>query len=114
MQTTEHKQHIAKCQSHNRCPECNADTQRRFAGNGEPFRYAHVTEYLAWVKPRVEAIRAGDNSVNARIWQRDFLRALHNRINSHITNQTGRKHAPEYAKYHLATYGNDYRFLHNL
>jgi hypothetical protein len=22
--------------------------------------------------------------------------------------------APEYAKYHLATYGNDYRFLHNL
>ena len=108
--------HIGRHVSHNSCPECRADNSRRFAGNGQPFRYAHVNEYLTWVKPRLEAIRTGENggnTVEAIWWQRDFIAALHNRINSHIPNQTGRKYAPDYAKYHLATYGNDWKYLHN-
>lgn len=116
MQTQEHKQHIAGRVSHNSCPECRADNSRRFARK-MPFHYGFVHEYLSWARPRVEAIRTAQNggdTVEARRWQSDFVRALHNRITSHIPDQTGRKHAPEYAKYHLGTYGNDYRYLHAL
>src|SRR5215218_10127920 len=42
--------------------------------------YRHVTDYLNWIKPRLEAIRNGENSVNARQWYREFIRALHRRI----------------------------------
>ena len=113
MTTTTHKQHVTSRTAHNSCPECRADNSRRFAVK-TPFHYAHVAKYLAWIKPRLQAIREGNNKVDARIWHRDFVRALNNRITSHIPNQTGRKHAPDYAKYHLATYGNDFRFLNNL
>jgi len=113
--------HIGMHTSHNNCPECRADNSRSFA-TGRQFNHTSVpadamSKYLAWIRPRLEAIRTktqGGDTVEAIWWQRDFMRALHNRINSHIPNQNGRKHAPEYAKYHLATYGNDYRYLHSL
>src|ERR1035441_4137305 len=108
----QHKQHIAERISHNNCPECRADCSRRFAGV-TPFRYDFVHEYLSWVQPRILAIQNGENSVNARIWQREFVSALHTRVSSHFPKQNGRKFAPDYAKYHLATYGNDWHYLHN-
>jgi hypothetical protein len=55
----------------------------------------------------------GGNSIDAARWHRNFVDAIHNRIYSQMAG-TGRKFASDYAKYHLATYGNDYRFLHNL
>lgn len=106
-----HGHHIASRVTHSNCPECRADTSRRFART-VPFRYQYVSEYLSWVKPRMEAIRTGANGgVMAEAWLSDFRRALHNRINSHIPGRNGRKHAPDYAQYHLRTYGNDWHFL---
>mgnify|MGYP001615772178 CR=1 FL=1 len=70
-----------------------------------------------FVKPRLDAIRAGNMglvvTMEANRWLREFRTALHARISSHIPNQGGRKHAPEYAKYHLSTYGNDWRYLND-
>ena len=109
MQSLEHKRHVIDNVSFSRCAECRADCSRRFAG-ATPFQYRHVHEYLSYVKPRIEAIRAGNDTVDARIWHRGFVAALHNRISSHLAHD-GRKHAPEYAKYHLATYGNDWHYL---
>lgn len=43
--------------------------------------YQHVSEYLGWAKPRLAAIRAGENSGKAKEWLREFLKALHTRIN---------------------------------
>ena len=94
MQSTEHKKHIAERTSYSSCSECRADTERRFAG-GQAFKYGHVHEYLTWIRPRLEAIRNGEASVNARIWQRDFVRALNNRISSHASGN-GRKHSHSY------------------
>ena len=113
MQTAEHKRHITENCSYQRCPECRADNSRWHAQTKE-FRYGHVHAYLSWIRPRLEAIRNGENSLGARRWREDFVAALNTRISSHIPQQNGRKHAPEYAKYHLATYGNDFRFLHAL
>lgn len=114
MQTDMHRNHIAARKSYNSCPECRADNSRRFAVN-RPFRYQYVREYLSYVRPRLEALRTGQNggdTVAARQWYRyDFMPALHNRINSHIPGQTGRKYASDYAKYHLATYGSDWHYL---
>lgn len=112
MQSQEHAKHVAENVSHSRCPECRADNQRWHA-QMRPFQYVHVAAYLAWIRPRLAAIRDGVDSVEARRWERDFVSALHNRLYSRMAG-TGRKFAPDYAKYHLATYGNDYRFLHNL
>ena len=71
--------------------------------------------YLQWARERLDAIRTktnGGDSVEALWWHRSFMDALHTRISSHSA-ETGRKYAPDYAKYHLATYGNDWHFLHN-
>ncbi len=117
--------HLGMHTSHNNCPECRADNSRRFAGN-RPHSHARVPkdvqhEYVEWIRPRLAAIRNGaieqereHGEYNALWWQRDFVRALHSRITSNMPARNGRKYAPEYAKYHLATYGDDYRFLHNL
>jgi hypothetical protein len=94
MQSTEHKQHIADFVSHSNCSECRADIERRFVHNA-PFKYAHVREYLGHVKPRLEALRNGEDSANARIWKRDFILALNRRITSHIVRE-GRKHSDGY------------------
>jgi len=94
MQSLLHKQHIRHNVSDMRCSECRADSERRFAGN-HPFHYAYVHQYLEWVRPRLEAIRNGENSVDAQIWHRNFMRALHTRISSHMAN-SGRKHSDGY------------------
>lgn len=113
MQSDQHKQHLAERVAHNSCPECRADNSRRFAATN-PFRYAFVREYLSWAKPRIEAIRGGNRSVDARVWHERFVDALNARISSHMPFRNGRKHAPDYAKYHMASYGNDFRYLNNL
>lgn len=94
MQSIPHKQHIRHSISQNNCSECRADTERRFARN-TPFHYAHVRNYLSYVRPRIDAIRNGESSVDARIWQRDFLKAMNRRITSHAA-RTGRKHSDSY------------------
>lgn len=94
MKSAEHKKHIATRMSHNNCGECRADCERQWIAF-RPFKYAHVAKYLSYVKPRIEAIRAGENSVNAAIWHRDFLKALNNRISSHV-KVAGRKHCHSY------------------
>lgn len=118
MQSEEHKKHIAARISWNSCPECRADNSR-WRAQTRPHEYKYVREYLSWVRPRLEAIRNGaieqgraKDSYEALWWYRDFINALHRRISSHLSD-TGRKHAPDYARYHMRTYGNDYRFIHN-
>ncbi len=119
MRSIKHGNHILLSESHNNCPECRADNSRRFART-QKFSHTAVPvdarrKYLAYLTARLEAIRTGlngGNTVSAVQWYRwDFLPALHKRISSHIPNQSGRKYAPEYAKYHLATYGNDWHYL---
>jgi len=94
MRSANHVRHLAENTSHSSCSECRADTERRFARN-VPFKYAHVHEYLSYVRPRVEAIRQGEDSGNARVWMRDFLKAMHRRISTHATG-TGRKWSDSY------------------
>lgn len=80
MRTAEHQAHIDARTAHNDCRECRADTERRFVSTAK-WQYQHVHDYLAWAQPRIEAIRNGEDSVNARIWLRDFRMALDRRIN---------------------------------
>jgi hypothetical protein len=89
-----HFEHIAFNVSHANCPQCNADNERRLAGN-RPHEYKFVSEYLKWIRPRLEAIRAGNDTVDARIWHKDFMRAMHRRISSHLP-ASGRKFADSY------------------
>ena len=103
MQSETHKRHLETRVSHSDCCECRADTERRFTGN-TPFKYDHVREYLSWIRPRIEAIRQGEASVNARIWQRDFMRAMHNRISSHAAGR-GRKWCDSYLE-RMGQFGN--------
>ena len=83
-----HKQHVKV--SHNNCNECRADCERQFLRR-QWHGYRYVAEYLTWCKPRIEAIKNGENSTNAHIWHRDFLRALHRRITLKGGSETGRK-----------------------
>jgi hypothetical protein len=106
MQSLAHRQHIAERVSHADCPECRADTERSFSrnsrtGQASPWRYRHVHEFLAWIRPRLAAIRDGSNggdSVDARIWHRDFIRALHARISlkAPVSGANGRKFSHGY------------------
>lgn len=97
MRSAKHEQHLKSNVSHMDCSECRADNERRWTGHS-PFRYAHVHEYLTYVRPRLAAIRekteAGE-SVEARIWLRGFIGALNNRINSHLPER-GRKYSHSY------------------
>jgi hypothetical protein len=95
MQTATHQRHIIERVSHNNCDECRADCERQFLRE-QWLGYRHVTEYLSWIKPRLQAIRNGENSVNARQWYREFIRALHRRITLKVTAETGRKQCPGY------------------
>lgn len=117
MQSEVHKAHVASRISHNNCPECRADNSRWHAQR-TPFNHQGVPadamhSYMAWVRPRLAALRSGTSTIEAKRWQQNFRDALSNRIYSQMAG-SGRKFAPDYAKYHLATYGNDFRFLHNL
>lgn len=96
MVTMEHKDHLASNRSHNSCPECRADCERRHAVTSLWIGYRHVHEYLTWAKPRVEAIRNGEDSIDARRWARDFTAALHSRINAKVSQAFGRKHSDGY------------------
>jgi hypothetical protein len=95
MQTVEHQRHITSYVSHNDCQECRADCERQFLRPQWP-GYRHVTEYLSCVKPRLEAIRQGETSVNARIWHRDFVKTLHRRITLKSGSEHGRKRCDGY------------------
>jgi hypothetical protein len=97
MNGAEHIEHLNRNVSHNNCPECRADCERRWV-IFRPFKYDHVAWYLTYVKPRLAAIRDGNNGGNtpdADCWHRDFIKALHNRINSHI-EVAGRKYCHSY------------------
>lgn len=96
MKSAQHNQHIAEFVSHNNCPECLADCQRRFARESKWPGYQHVTAYLAWIRPRLEAIRQGNATVAALRWHRDFMQAMHRRISLRNMPETGRKHQPGY------------------
>lgn len=95
MRSTEHQRHIDSWISHNNCDECRADCERQFLRSQWP-GYQFVGEYLAWAKPRLLAIRAGEDSVNARIWHRDFVRTLNRRITLKDGAEYGRKQCPGY------------------
>ena len=89
-----HKQHIKYRSSHSDCFECRADTERRFVDT-TPWRYAHVRDYLAYVRPLLALIRAGNDSVEARVWHRKFILALDRRIT--LKNPPrGRKYCDSY------------------
>lgn len=92
--SAEHAEHIRTFISHNNCAECRADGERRHVQR-VVFRYVYVHEYLAYAQPRIAEIRAGNVSVNARIWHRDFMRALHRRISSRV-RVDGRKQSDSY------------------
>ena len=95
MQSAEHKQHIKSRVAHSNCSECRADCERRFVDT-TPWKYTHVSEYLAWARPRVQAIHKGNEwSVDARIWYRKFRKALHTRISSKAP-RAGRKQCDSY------------------
>lgn len=95
MRSATHKQHVDSRISHNNCDECRADCERSFLRQ-QWLGYKFVAEYLAWCKPRLQAIKAGETSVNARIWHRDFIRTLHRRITLKGAAETGRKQNDSY------------------
>lgn len=95
MRTIDHAQHIMSRVSHNNCQECRADCERRFL-RLRWTSYQFVAEYLAFVKPRLEAIKAGKNSVDAHRWHRDFIEALHRRITLKGAGESGRKQTDSY------------------
>ena len=90
MQTTEHLKHIASRVSHNNCQECRADCERQWL-RPQWTGYQFITDYLAFATPRLAAIKAGEQSVNARIWHRKFVQAMQRRITLKGGSETGRK-----------------------
>jgi hypothetical protein len=95
MRSIEHQQHINSRISHNNCQECRADCER--AGLRPQWTaYQFVGDYLRWAKPRLSAIKAGESSVNARIWHRDFIKTLHRRITLKGAAETSRKQNDSY------------------
>lgn len=94
MQSLPHKQHLRHRIDQANCAECSADRERRFVGH-TPFHYDHISAYLGWIRPRLAAIRAGLDTVEAHQWRKDFLKAMHHRISSHLP-EAGRKHCYSY------------------
>lgn len=92
MQSNTHKQHTRV--SHNNCQECRADCERQFLRPA--WRYDFVTEYLAHTKPRLEAIKAGENSLFAKVWHMRFIKALHRRITLKGGAEVGHKRCDSY------------------
>jgi hypothetical protein len=79
MTTPQHRSHLQSRISHSDCSECRADTEKRFVDTTR-WNYAHVREYLAYVRPLLALIRAGHDSTDAAIWLRKFRAALDRRI----------------------------------
>lgn len=97
MRTTEHQHHIDSRIAYNHCQECRADCERQFLRPQWP-GYKHVTEYLTFIQPRLQAIKTGENSTNAGIWYRKFTEALHRRITLKGAAETGRKQNDSYLR----------------
>jgi hypothetical protein len=95
MQTNEHKQHISLRVSHNDCQECRADCERQFLRPQWP-KYEYVADYLAIVRPRIAAIKQGENSAAAQRWKREFTRALQRRITLKVAGERSRKQCDSY------------------
>jgi hypothetical protein len=116
MQSDQHKQHIREFTSHANCSECRADTERRFVDR-QPWRYQHAGDYLSYVKPRLDAIRDEEllaSDVDARIWYRKFVKALHVRISLKMPTG-GRKYCDSYLErmrqFRKGTKGTDSGYL---
>lgn len=96
MITDQHKQHIRSRVSHNDCQECRADTERRFVQTA-PWNYDHMRAYLDYVKPRLAAIKAGENSADSHIWMQKFRVALDRRITLKVSaSKAERKRCDSY------------------
>lgn len=97
MQTESHKKHLASRISHSDCCECRADTERRFVDRAV-WKYDHVSEYLAYIRPRLDALHTGKyaGDSDAIIWLRKFVKALHTRISLKVQGPCGRKHSHGY------------------
>lgn len=89
-----HASHIKQHTSHANCSECRADTERRFVPTQVWTEYKFVSEYLGYVRPRLAAVKT-KNSTEARIWYRQFIKALHRRI-SLRNPASGRKQCDSY------------------
>ncbi len=96
MVSTVHAKHLATNVSWNNCDECRADCERKFVPRDPWPGYQFVGDYLAWSKPRLDAVRAMPNDVDARIWHRDWVKALHRRISLKQTQSAGRKRCDSY------------------
>lgn len=77
------------------CPECAADRERGFVDTA-PWRYAHVHDYLSYVREPLRVIAAGENSADARSWLRGFRKALDRRISMKVGLPPWRKMADGY------------------
>lgn len=95
MTSQDHKQDLARNVSVSCCAECRADTERQFVDTSV-WRYERVRDYLAYIRPRLDAIRAGENSADARIWKRKFIDALNRRIGMKVSRAGGRKYCDSY------------------
>ncbi len=93
--TPTHLMHLQTNVSWNNCDECRADNERSFL-RPQWTTYEFVHLYLEWARPRLAALRDGENSVNARIWRNDFRRALNRRITLKGRAETGRKYCDSY------------------
>lgn len=89
MITPEHQKHIDSRTVHMRCPECRADCERRFLP-ARKWRYKYVSDYLAYVKPRLAAIHI--DTPESRRWLRGFRLALDRRISLKAHTPQGRKY----------------------
>lgn len=97
MQTPKHQRHIASRVSHSDCHECRADCERQFLRPQWP-GYGHVADYLIIVRPRIEAIRQGEDSLETRRWKREFTRALQRRVTLKGGSEHGRKRCDSYSQ----------------
>lgn len=95
MISADHRNHVYSRRSHSDCPECRADTEKRFVDTSV-WHYDHMREYLAYVRPLLALIRAGENSADARIWKREFVSALNRRIGMKVSRAGGRKYCDSY------------------
>jgi hypothetical protein len=79
MQSATHLAHIKANVSHSNCSECRADCERRFVPSAPWPGYQFVSEYVRYIKPRLQACDF-DNSIEAKQWHREFTQALQRRI----------------------------------
>jgi len=94
MRSKKHELHLQQNVGRNDCQECRADTERRFLRR--QFAYQFVADYLAYVRPRLEAIKNGESGSDSHHWMKEFQRALHRRIGLKLGDEQGRKRCDSY------------------